>query len=523
MNRRLPSYLAAALLLVLATSVRAEVVLRIGNGAEPETLDPQRSQSVSAAAILRDLYEGLTELGPGGKILPGAASRWQLSDDGLRYEFELRPNARWSDGTPLLAEHFVVGMRRALDPKVAAASAQLMLPIANAQAVMEGRLPPESLAVVALSPSRLQVTLAQPTPYFLGVLTHPISYPAHPTATAAQKREALIGNGAYRMVRWTPNDAIELLRNPFYWNNGNTQIDRVFFVPVEDQDAELKRYRAGELDITDTIPLVQAPKIRERFGAELRLAPYLGSYYYGFNLTRPPFAGQRKLRIALALAIDRELIVDRVMNGIALPAYSWVPPGVSGYTPQRVSWADWPRERRLAEARRLYAESGYSAQRPLKLELRYNTSDDHKRIATVIAAMWKQNLGVRTELINEEFKVFIASRRARKVTQVYRQGWIADYDDATSFLDLIAGFSGDNDTGWANPRYDALLRRAGATVDPQQRAALLESAERLMLDDMPVIPIYHYVSKQLVKPYVQGWSENSQDIQYSKNLRVVKR
>lgn len=511
---------AVLLLAMLALPAQAEVVLRIGNGAEPETLDPQRAQSVNASNILREVYEGLTEVAPSGAVQPAAAERWTLSPDGLRYEFELRADARWSDGSELLAEHFVLGMRRALDPKTGSPSAQLLLPIANAAAVLEGKLPLTALGVVALSPRRLQITLSRPTPYFPGVLAHPIAFPALPSVTALQRREARIGNGAYRLERWTPNAAIELVRNPKYWNNDATQIDRVFYLPSEDVDAELKRYRAGEMDVTETIPLVQAPKIRERFGPQLRVTPYLGSYYYALNVTRPPFADNRKLRLALAMVIDRELIVNRVMNGLALPAYSWVPPGINDYIPQRVVWADWPRDRRLAEARRLYAEAGYSPAHPLEVQLRFNTQDDHKRIATVVAAMWKQTLGVRTELVNEEFKVFLANRRAKRITQAFRAGWIADYNDATTFLELISSFSADNDTGWKNPRYDALLTEAGVTVDPVRRASLLASAEHLMLEDMPVIPIYHYVSKRLVKPYVKNWPGNSQDVWYCKNLRV---
>lgn len=517
---RLTLHFVALLLLALALPAHAESTLRIGNGSEPETLDPQRASTVSSANILRDVYEGLTEIDPDGEIRPAAASHWTMSSDGLRYEFELRADARWSDGTELRAEHFVTGFRRALDPRTGSPSAQLLLPIANASAVLEGQAPPETLGVKALSPRRLQITLARPTAYFLGVLTHPISFPTPPDASIAQRREARVGNGAYRLDRWTPNASLELVRNPFYWNRAAVQIDRVVYLPTEDGDAELKRYRAGEIDVTGSIPLVQAPKIRARFGSELRIAPYLGSYYYAINVTRPPFAGNRKLRQALALAIDREVIVERVMNGLAIPAYGWVPPGIANYIPQHVVWAEWPRERRLAEAKRLYAEAGYSAAHPLSIELLYNTSDDHKRIATVIAAMWKQNLGVRTEMVNQEFKVYLSTRRARRVTQIFRAGWIADYDDASSFLDLISSYSADNDTGWSHPRYDALLREASITIDPVKRAGLLASAESLMLDDMPVIPIYHYVSKHLVKPYVRGWTDNAQDVQYSKNLRV---
>jgi len=266
---------------------------------------------------------------------------------------------------------------------------------------------------------------------------------------------------------------------------------------------------------------VQAKALRQRYGAELHIAPYLGSYFYGFNLSQPPFKDNPKLRQALAMAIDREVIVAKVMNGVALPAYSYVPAGVWNYTPQLPVWAIWPREQKLAEARRLYAEAGYSREKPLTVELRYNTHDDHKRIAVVMAAMWKQWLGVETRLVNEEFKVFLQNRKQRRVTQLFRSAWISDYDDATSFLDLPTSTHGRNDSVYRNPEYDVLLQQAAATADIAARRALLEAAERLLMRDLPVLPIYVYVSKHLVKPWVAGWQDNSYDYHYSKDLRVL--
>lgn len=523
MSRRLPRWRAlfCALLIVISPQVVAESVLRIGNGPEPESLDPQRATSVSAFNVLRDLYEGLTRIGADGQPQPAAAQSWRVSADGLRYEFELRPDARWSNGDPLTAEDFVAALRRAVHPDTAAPLLQLLAPISEALAISEGRSEPEALGVQALSPSRLEIQLKRPAPYLLSVLAHPIAYPLHHSTRAARGRPRdIVSNGAYRLQAWQLQAQIELRRNPFYWADTRTRIDRVLYLPSDDVNAELKRYRAGELDITYEIPLVQAPKLREKFGAELHVAPYIGSYFYGINVSQPPLANQPRLRRALSLVIDRGVIVDKVMNGLALPAYSWVPASVSGYTPQRYGWADWTREQRLAEARRLYAQAGYSAARPLQLELRYNTHDDHKRIATVVAAMWKQYLGVQTRLINEENKVFLANRRARRLTQVFRAAWIADYDDATSFLDILRGDSGRNDTGWRSARYDALLDAAAEAADAPTRLRRLGEAERLVLDEAPVIPLYTYVSKHLVKPHVQGWQDNALDYHYSKDLSL---
>lgn len=521
--RRRSASLAAVLLLVCGPA-HADAVLRIGNGPEPESLDPQRASSVSALNIVRDLYEGLTRIDADGRVVPAAARGWEVADGGRRYTFTLRENLRWSNGETLTAEDYVAALRRAVDPRTAAPFAQLLAPIANAGAIAAGTADPALLAVWALTPTRLQILLRRPTPYFLSVLAHPASFPVYRPALAQYGREfarpgRLVGNGAFRLAAWRPQAEIELVRNASYWDDARTRLDRVQYLPTEDVAAQLQRYRAGELDVTSEIPLLQAKEIRAREGAELHVAPYLGSYYYGLNVERPPLAAQPSLRRALAMTLDRELIVERVMNGLAEPAYGWVPPGVAGYAAQRPDWADWPSARRLAEARRLYAAAGYSRDRPLRLEIRYNTQDDHKRIATVVAAMWKQTLGVEATLVNEENKVFLANRRLRRVTQVFRASWIGDYDDATSFLDVLGSRNGRNDTGWQDARYDALLA-AAEEADPAQRAATLAEAERRALEAQPFIPIYWYVSKHLVKPRVQGWRANLLDIHYSKDLSV---
>jgi len=515
-----------ALLLCPVLAWSGPSLLRIGNGNEPETLDPQRVEGVSASNIVRDLYEGLTALSPRGEVIAGAAERWEISADGLEYRFRLRPTARWSNGDPLTAEDFVSGLRRSVDPATASAYAQMLAPITGAPEVIAGAQPPTQLAVQAPDDQTLVIRLRAPTPYFLGLLAHPSSFPVHRPSLQRWGRDfsrpgRLISNGAYALLEWVPQGHLRLQRNPHYWNDARTAIDQVEFRPSEDANSELKRYRADELDISYEIPLLQAPWLRQHLGSELRIAPYIGTYFYGFNCSRPPFKDNPKLRAALTLAVDREVIVGKVMNGVALPAYSFVPPGISGYTPPRPAWADWSRERRLAEARRLYTEAGYSAERPLEVELRYNTHDDHRRIATVVAAMWKQWLGVRTRLLNEEFKVFIQNRNLRQVTQLFRAVWIGDYDDASAFTDILHSSHGQNDMAYHNPAYDVLLQQAASEIDRARRQTLLAEAERLSQQDWPVLPIYTYVSKHLVKPRVRGWQDNALDIHYSKDLSLV--
>lgn len=504
----------------------SQQVLHHGNGAEPNSLDPHRSEGVSANNIARDLFEGLTGISPSGEVIPAASAHWQVSADGCVYTFTLRDPLRWSDGSALTAADFVAGLQRSISPATGNSFAQMLNAITQADAVLKGTLSPDALGVSAPDARTVVIRLAAPTPYFLGLLSHPSTFPVHRPSLQKWGRDfarpgRLVSNGAYLLKDWAVQSHIELVRNPQYWNNARTVVEQVFYHPSEDISSELKRYAADEFDTTYEIPLVQAVDVRARYGAELHVAPYLGSYYYGFNLSKPPFKNNPKLRQALTMAIDREVLVAKVMNGLALPAYSYVPPGTSDYTPQTLSWAQWPREKRLATARRLYAEAGYSADHPLIVELRYNTHDDHKRIALVVAAMWKQWLGVETRLINEEFKVFLQNRKQHEVTQVFRSAWISDYDDATSFLDLLTATHGRNDSVYRNPHYDALLKRAATTADVTQRRALLEQAERLLLTDLPVLPIYVYVSKHLVKPWVAGWQDNAYDYHYSKDLSVL--
>lgn len=504
----------------------AQQVLHHGNGSEPNTLDPHRVEGVSPNNIVRDLFEGLTGISPSGEVIPAAAAQWTISEDGRIYTFALRENLRWSDGSALTAEEFVAGFQRSINPATGNTFAQMLSAIDNADAVLKGRAPVTALGVSAPDARTVVIRLAAPTPYLLGLLSHPTAFPVHRRSLEKWGRDfarpgRLVSNGAYTLKNWVVQSQVEIVRNPQYWNNANTVVERVFYHPSEDINAELKRYAADEFDSTYEIPLVQAKALRARYGKELHVAPYLGSYYYGFNLSKPPFKGNPKLRQALTMALDREVIVGKVMNGIALPAYSYVPPGTWNYTPQVPEWASWPREKKLAAARQLYAEAGYSAAKPLTVELRYNTHDDHKRIALVMAAMWKQWLGVNTRLINEEFKVFLQNRKLHEVTQVFRSAWISDYDDATSFLDLQTTTHGRNDSVYRNPAYDALLQQAATTADTTARRALLEQAERMLLVDLPVLPIYTYVSKHLIKPWVAGWQDNSYDYHYSKDLQVL--
>lgn len=501
-------------------------ILHRGNGTEPQSLDPHRAEGVPSSNILRDLFEGLVAEAPDGELIPGAAESWEISEDGLTYTFTMRPGGRWSNGDPVTAKDFEFGLRRSVDPETLSRYSSVLAPIRNARAVIAGELPPDALGVEAPDDRTLVIRLEAPTPYLLGLLTHSTCYAVHPGTVRTHganwsRVETHVSNGAYRLSEWVVQSHIHLTRNPHYWDDAGTTINDVRYYAIENQDAELKRYRADELDITSTIPQKQLRWIRENLADEFRVTPYLGTYYFGFNVTRPPFAGQPGLRRALSLAVDRGIIAN-VVSGAGEPvAYSWVPP-VRGYEQQVPEEAGWTQEQREAEARRLYAEAGYSSGNPLKVEVLYNTSDNHKRIAIALAFMWKQVLGVETSLANQEWKVFLETRKRKEDTQIYRAGWIGDYEDAYTFAQLLESANEQNDFGYDSPRYDALLAAASAEPDIALRAQHLQEAERVLLADQPLMPLYFYVTKRMVKPWVQGYEGNIMDHIHTRHLRILK-
>jgi oligopeptide transport system substrate-binding protein len=504
-----------------------DATLRLGNGPEPDSLDPQRARTVSALNVIRDLFEGLTAVGPQGTPVPAAAESWTVSADGLEYRFHLREGLRWSNGDPVVAADYVAGMRRLVDPKTASQYAQILEPVVNAAAIIGGKRPPSDLGVEAPDAHTIVVRLVNPAPYLLGLMSHTSTFPVHgPSLAEHGDRFAqpgrLVGNGAFVLEDWVVGSHIGLRRNRSYWDDGHTRLERVRFMHAEDASAEFRLYRAGQIDVSNVVPPQQYAWIRERLPAELHVAPQLSTYYYGYNLTRPPFKDRPALRRALSMVIDRQRLTTAVTGVGEAPAYGLVPRGIADYAPQQFDYATKPYAERVREARELYRQSGYSAANPLKVEIRYNTGEVHNRLAVAIASMWKEALGVETTLYAEEFRTLLQTIQARTDTQVFRSSWIGDFNDAYSFLQLLQSDFGINLTGYSNPRYDALLAEAIRQPDPARRRALLEEAERLMLGDHPLLPIYFYVNKHLVKPYVRGWSDNVMNIQYSRHLWLAR-
>ncbi len=509
-----------------ASAPAGDPVLVRGNGTEPESLDPAKSETVETHYILLDLFEGLVTVDKDSNVLPGAATSWEMSPDGLTYTFHLRPGLVWSNGDPLTAEDFVYSFRRALDPQLASVYSFLFYPILNAEEIVNGKIKdPTELGVRAIDDHTLEVKVHEPTPYFLTLMAHEKFMPVNRRNVEEWGRSFikpghLVSNGAFTLKEWTPHSRIVLERNPRYYDAAKVKLSGVIYLPIDSSIEEINRFRTGELDLTDTIPTAQADYVRRNLPDAFHAVPAFSLYYYGFNMTKPPFAGNLKLRQALAMTIDREAIVERITRRNETPAYSFVPPGVPGYTPAQVDWASWPMDKRIETAKRLYAEAGYGPDNPLKIEIRYNTLEDHQRIAIAIADMWHQTLGVESSLANEEFRVFLETRHEKKLTQVFRDAWNGDYLDPTTFLDLMVTDSGENDPGYSNPAFDKLYTAAKAETNPAERNTKLAAAEKLMLADLPVIPIYYASQPHLVAPYVKGYWATVCEYIYSKNMSI---
>jgi len=502
-------------------------VVHRGNGEEPQTLDPHLAEGVPSANILRDLFEGLTTTSPDGRIVPGAALHWDISRDGLTYTFFLRPEARWSNGESLTAADFVWSWRRAVDPETGASYGRMLAPVVNAGAILSGELPAVELGVEALNETTFQVRLEDPTPYFLGLLTHPTTYPVWrpglETFGSSHVRPGnLVSNGAYQLIDWQVRSRIELARNPHYHGVESVAVEGVVYYPFEDENTEFNRFRAGDLHWTYQVPSNQFRWLQNNLSEALMVAPWFGTYFFSFNLTRAPFEDNLALRQALTLAIDRRILTEHVSQFGEIPTFNLVPPGLPDYVPPEVEWAEWSQEEREQEARRLYRQAGFSESQPLSVELRYNTSENHRKLAVAVAAMWKQVLGTRTRLVNEEFRVFLQNRAQRRVTEVFRAGWIGDYQDAFSFLELFHSAHGRNDAGYNNPRYDRLLERIAAERIPARRRNLMAEAERMILADQVILPVYVYVSKRLVDPRLKGWEENVMDYHLTRYMYLLR-
>jgi oligopeptide transport system substrate-binding protein len=482
--------------------------LRRGLGGEPATLDPMAAADTFSTEVLRDLYQGLTREAPDGSVVPGVAESWTTDPSGKNYTFSLRPTARWSNGQPVLAGQFVSAWRRVVDPKNGSPVADELRLVAGATEIIRGGASPDTLGISAPDDHTLKVQLTKPASYFPQALAQPGTYPIFSVeAVRSHTPDAVVSNGPYSLRQWLPGSSIELRRNLFYWDRNSVRIGEVLYRFQSDENAQYASFRAGQLDLTDTVPAQLVPTLRRSGTKELILSPILTTAYYGLNLKDPPFSNSPKLRQALSMSIDRHRLVE-ILGSALREAYGFVPPGTWNYTPQEFPWKNLGDIERVAVARRLYTEAGYSEQHPLHLRLLYNANTSIKRIAVIVAAMWKETLGINVELIEEEYRVFLQSRHDPSKWDVVRLAWAADYDDAGNFLEIFRSNAATNDEGYSNPVLDALLDRAAESADPNGRREFLETAEKQVLQDQPIIPLTYMVARRLVRPYVLGVKPN---------------
>lgn len=515
MARRLLTVCAMAALALLAAqpgAARAEMVYRMATMGEPKSLDPHHVSGTWENYIVGDAFLGLLTDAADATPIPGAAESWTVSDDGLTYTFKLRDH-KWSDGTPVTAEDFVYSFRRILDPATAAEYASILFPIKNAEAINSGQNKDlESLGVRAVDDKTLEVTLENPTGYFLELLTH---YTAFPVPRHAIERHGadwvkpgnIVSNGAFRIIEWTPNSRVVAEKNPEFYDAANVKIDKVIYYPDEDRNAVTQRFRAGEIDYVDDFASEQIDFLKRELPNETRIHPYLGTYYYVMNQVRPPFDNPQ-VRRAVSMALERPAITDKVLRTGEIPAWGVVPPGTSTYgEPYKPDWANLPLKERQEMARQLLAEAGYGPDNPLRFTLTYNTSENHKRIAVAAQAMWKA-VGIQAEILNREVKVHYDELKQNNF-EIARAAWVADYNDPQNFLYLLETRTGPNNYGrFSHPEFDRLMMEQAATRDQAKRMELMHQAEKIAIDNDAWAPIYYYVSKALVSQKLKGYVDN---------------
>ena len=502
-------------------------ILHFGNLSEPRELDPHVTTGVSEQNILSALFEGLVTETPGTlAIAPGVASHWEILDQGARYRFHLRKDARWSNGDPLTAHHFLYAFQRILSPAFGAPYAYMLYSITGAEAFHRNQ--DADFATVGLhapDPHTLEISLHTPIPHFLTKLTHMAWFPVHPptiekhggmTAIGSNwtRPATFVGNGPFELQQWHPNRQITVTRNAQYWDHANVHLNAIVFHPIGDHTIEERAFRAGQLHITGTVPVDRIAYHQRNNPDILHLEPYLGTYYYLLNTRRPPLDNP-KVRRALALTIDREQITRAITRAGETPALHFTPPDTGGYNATaRITGS-------RADALSLLTEAGFPEGKDFPtLTLLYNTADTHARIAEAIQQMWQQQLGIQVELVNMDWKVYLDQTQSGQY-DIARAGWIGDYLDPETFLNLWVTDGGNNRTGWSNAKYDALIQTAATTTDPDIRFERFQQAEQILIEEMPIIPIYFYRSKSLVHPSVKGYYPNLLDRHNWKYIQLV--
>lgn len=491
------------------------------------TIDPQLSEDVSGAEVERDLFEGLVNQDATGALVPGVATSWEATEGNQTWTFHLRDNAKWSNGDPVTAGDFVYAWRRLADPKTASPYAWYMelMSVQNASDIIAGKKDPSELGVSAPDAQTLVVKLSAPLPYFADMTVNSSTFPTPQKVVEKfgdkwTQPENIVSNGAYTLKEWVPGERLVRVRNPKYWDNAHTVIESTTALIINDENQALTRFLAGELDRTE-VPAGQYPTLNKEHPDETVVFPRLCNYYYTFNLSAsgPEAFKDVRVRRALSLAIDRNVITEQVLQGGQFPAYTFTPAATANFDVPDVPAADMSQADRDAQAKELLAAAGYGPDHPLSFNMLYNTSEAHKQIATVMSQMWKQKLGVTATLANMEWKTFL-TERGNQNYDMARGAWCGDYNEPSTFLDLLTTNSGYNDGKYSNGAVDQLMADAKHAADPSSN---YKGVEEIMADEVPVIPIYHYTGVYMMTPgLIPSWPvKNVQQNWYSKDLYKV--
>ncbi|MDF7651719.1 peptide ABC transporter substrate-binding protein [Pantoea sp. Acro-805] len=494
---------------------------------EPASLDPMKAVGLPEIQVMRDLFEGLTNQDAHGKIVPGVAQSWS-SNDNKTWVFTLRKDARWSNGEPVTAQDFVYSWQRLVEPKNSSPFAWFaaLSGIENADAITKGQMSADKLGVTATDATHLKVTLSQPVPWFPAMVANAAMYPV-PQKVIEQNGDGwtspgkLVGNGAYQLQDRVVNEKIVLVRNPHYWDDSHSVLTKVTFIPINEESSATKRYRAGDIDITESFPKNMYTLLKKELPGQVYTPDQLGTYYYAFNTQKGPTADVR-VRKALSWSIDRRIIAEKVLGTGEKPAWQFTPDVTAGFTPQQSYLQQHSQQELNAQAKALLTAAGYGPGKPLHLTLLYNTSESHQKIAIAVASMWKKNLGVDVTLQNQEWKTYIDSRNTGSF-DVIRASWVGDYNEPSTFLSLLTSSHSGNIARFHSADYDAVIAKASQETNPTARNSDYNKAEQIIADQAPIAPIYQYTNGRLIKPWVKGYPiTNPEDVAYSRELWIEK-
>lgn len=497
------------------------------NGAEPQSLDPNKIQGVPEANLARDQFEGLVNIDANGDIYPGVAESWE-NDDYKVWRFNLRKDAKWSNGDPVTAHDFVYAWKRLVTPETASPYASYLeyAHVENVNDIVAGKADPETLGVKALDDYTFEITLSEPIPYIDKLVGHTSTVPVHRATIEKHGNQwtnpaNFVSNGAYKLKDWVVNERIVLERNPNYWNNDKTVIDEVTFLAIPSEVTDVNRYRSGETDMSNNaIPTDLFPRLKKEIPTEVKISPSLCTYYYEINNQKAPFDDPR-VREALKLSLDRDIIANKVMGQGQTAAFGFTPPSTIDMEVVEPKWFGWTQKERNEKAKQLLEEAGYNSKNPLTFTLLYNTSEAHKKVAIAAASIMKQNAGINVKLENQEWKTFLDSRQ-QGTFEVARAGWCADYNEPSSFLNIMLSTSSNNTAHYKSTEFDAAMRSSVTAATDADRLKAYQEAEAILDKDSTIVPIYYYVTPRLVKPYVGGYSVNNPlGYAYTKDMYII--